>query len=158
LFLIVSVALILSTSSSAVVIGSWEGVPDGWIDWDDGQVSVNDSSLMPGKYEYATYGATSVSKSIKLWDLGLSRTLSIKLNSTQRADFLANDIFSIDLSVAADTLGAGGCAKIEKIIINAEGIGWTSTVVDQGFSFWAGSPAGSMTVEFNYSVLKAIPQ
>jgi arylsulfatase A-like enzyme len=155
LLLIISIALVLSTSSSAVVIGDWEGAPDGWIDWDDGQISINDSSLMPGKYEYATYGATLGSQSIKLWDLGLSNTLSIKLNSTQRAAFLANDIFSIDLSVAADTLGVGGYARIEKIIINATGIGWTATALGQGLSFWAGSPAQSMTLEFDYSALKA---
>ena len=156
LVLIVCFALLLCDFCYGLVIGDWEGTPDGWIDWTDDQLSIDDPSLMPGKYEYAMYGATLGSQSIKFSDLGGNSTLTIKLNSTQRAAFLANDIFSIDLSVAADTLGVGGSAKIEKIIINADGIGWNATTVDQGFSFSSnGSSAASMTVTFDYSALKA---
>ncbi|MCK5612166.1 hypothetical protein KAR91_60400, partial [Candidatus Pacearchaeota archaeon] len=156
LVLIVCFALLLCDFSYGLVIGNWESAPDGWIDWVDGQVSIDDPSLMPGKYEYAAYGATLGSKSIKLSDLGVDQTLAIKLTPTQRADFLANDIFSIDFSIAADTLGAGGYAKIEKIIINATDIGWVATAVGQGFTYSSnGSSAASMTVTFDYSTLKA---
>lgn len=152
----VLVMITMAAPAYAVVIGDWEGTPDGWISWEDSQISIDDPTIMPSKYDYAATGATSGSQSIKLTSQGYHQTLSIKLNAEQRAAFMANTTLSVDISVAADTLGVGGYARIQSITINADGIGWTSTDLGDtvNFYFWNGSPARTQTFVFDYSTLK----
>ena len=101
--------ILLGMPAYAVVIGNWEGSDDGCIDWSTG-LSISDPSLMPGKYDYGTVGATNGSQSLKLTMQGWGQTLAFRLTPEQRAEFMANTTFSIDYSVAADTLGVGGYA------------------------------------------------
>ncbi|MBN1125106.1 MAG: hypothetical protein JXA82_08865 [Sedimentisphaerales bacterium] len=157
-FLAVYAALVMLAATAptyAVVIGDWEGSPDGWIDWGE-DLSIDDPNLMPGKYDYDTVGATLGGQSLKLTDLGWGQTLSIKLNAAQRADFMASSLFSIDYSVAADTLGVGGFARIQGIAFNADGLSWTEFDLSdtENFWFWDGSPEQTQTLVFDYSDLK----
>ncbi len=149
--------ILFSLPAYAVVIGNWEGSPDGWIDWGEGQISVDDPTLMPGMYDYGTVGATNGSQSLKLTDQGWGQTLAIKLTAAQRADFLASSLFSIDYSVAADTLGVGGYARIQGIAFNADGLSWTEIDLaeTENFWFWGGSPERTQTLVYDYSALKA---
>ncbi len=155
--LLLFVSALLTVQAQAVLIGTWEGGTDGWISWGDGQKSIDDPSLMPSKYAYATVGATNGSQSLKLTMTGWGQTLSIKLSEAQRADFMANTTFSIDYSVAADTQGVGGFARIQGFTVNADGIGWTGHDLGdtENFWFWNGSPERTQTFTFDYSSLKA---
>jgi len=160
LWLALYAALILCAAAApvyALEIGSWEAAPDGWIDWGEGQISVDDPTLMPGKYDYDTVGATLGSQSLKLTDQGWGQTLAIKLNADQRAAFMANSMLSIDYSVAADTLGVGGYARIQGIAFNADGLSWTEIDLadTENFWFWDGSPQRTQTFIYDYSDLKA---
>ena len=148
--------LLFSWPTYAVVIGDWEGTPDGCIDW-EAQLSVDDASLMPSMYNYGTVGVTSGSQSLMLRDQGWGQTLSFRLDVAQRAAFLANSIFSIDYSVAADTLGVGGYARIQGISFNADGLAWTGfdLAETENFWFWGGSGERTQTLVFDYSALKA---
>ena len=159
IFLTVYAVLAVMTMAApawAEVIGDWEGTPDGWISWEDGQISIDDPSIMPSKYDYAETGATSGSQSIKLTSQGYHQTLSIQLTEAQRTAFMQNTTFSIDMSVTADTLGVGGYARIQEITVNADGIGWTTTDLGDtaNFYFWSTSPARTQTFVFDYSTLK----
>jgi hypothetical protein len=148
-------ALLLSLTAGAAIIGSWEGSPDGWIDWSEGQASVD---TLPAKYEYSTIGATAGSQSLHLIKSGWNQNLSIKLNAAQKADFMANSFFSIDVTVPADTLGAGGWAEIFNFTINAQGYGWNDQFASPPvqFGFWAGSPVQTKTLIVDYSAIKAL--
>ena len=152
--------LLFSLPTYAVVIGNWEGSDDGWIDWQEGQTSISDPSLMPSKYDYATVGVTNGSQSLRMSDQGWAQSLSIKLSATQRAQFMASSIFSIDYSVAADTLGVGGFARIQGMVFNCDGMTWSEGEIDLGetenYWFWGGSPERTQTLEYDYSALKAL--
>ena len=158
----VCLVLMLGTSSFAVVIGDWEGSPDGWIDWSTGGaggVSVDDPSVMPSKFDYGTVGATLGSQSLKLTQTGWSQSLAIDLTGQNMADFLANDTLSFDLSIGADWLlnGTGGWSQIEQIVINADGLGWVGQLsgsTGQQY-WWDGSPDQTTTVTLDYSAAKA---
>jgi hypothetical protein len=147
----------ITVQAQAVLIGTWEGATDGCLSWGDGQISIGDPSIMPSKYSYGTVGATNGSQSLKLKMQGWGQTLSFRLTAAQRAAFMANTTFSIDYSVAADTLGVGGYARIQGFTVNAPGIGWTGNDLGstQNFWFWSGSPQRTQTFSFDYSALKA---
>ncbi|MCK5564934.1 MAG: PEP-CTERM sorting domain-containing protein [Planctomycetes bacterium] len=141
---------------AGVVIGDWEGNTDGWVDRPT-SLSIDDPSLMPSKYDYSTYGATLGSQSIRVTQLGQNASLKLQLTPAQKLDFMASDILSIDMSVAADTLGVGGYAKIVDLVINngGTGPGWTVLDWDANLSFWGGSSARTETFEIDYSSIKA---
>lgn len=138
---------VMSIPVSALVIGNWESGMDGWADWN------SNATYTPG----SSVGVTLGSGSLQVEQLGWGQSLSIKLQDNGLVDaFMANSIFSIDYSVAADTLGVGGFARIQGITINADGIGWTGFDLGdtENFWFWDGSPARTKTLVFDYSSLK----
>ncbi|MCK5564927.1 MAG: hypothetical protein KAJ07_06735 [Planctomycetes bacterium] len=138
-----------------VVIGDWELVTDGWVDRATG-LNIDDPSLS-SKYGYDTIGATLGSNSIRVTQLGQLATLKLQLTPDQKLDFLASNTFSIDMSVAADTLGVGGFAKIVNLVINngGTGPGWTTLPWGTNLSFWPGSGERTETFEIDYSSIKA---
>lgn len=169
--LAIAVMLVIFSSAPAyaVVIGDWEGTPDGSLHWPTGHL-VDDPNVMPSIYNYeSTYGVTNGSQSLKM-TTGTGTTyevyqyLALDLNYDQRVAFLQNDRFSIDYSVQPGT--AGGRMQIYNIILNADGLGWNSVIDDVTstadqlyFDMWSGSPSRTMTLSFDYdaSELSEIP-
>ena len=139
----------------AELLGTWEGATDGWTDRGSG-LSIDDGTLMPSMYDYAAVGATEGSQSIRLVTPISSQTNTLQLQMTpaQKTAFMENDTLSIDLSVAADTLGVGGYAKIANVIINAEGSGWSGQGVSLTLNFYDGSPEQTETLSFDYSATR----
>lgn len=152
--------LMLSASAPALVIGNWENSADGWINWSGG-LPINDPSLMPSQYQYDTLGKTLGSNSLHMTKSGWNQTLAIKLNYAQRVAFMANSIFSIDVTVPEDSFfdGSGGYAQIYNLTINAEGYGWHdqfATTPALNFYFWDGSPQRTATLTLDYSAVKPL--
>lgn len=150
-------AAVLSMPASAVIIGDWESMPasgDGWINWSGGAAIETLS-----EYQAGTVGVTSGSQSLRLTKSGWAQTLSIKLqNNGLVDDFMANSIFSIDVSVPANHVndGSGGWTKIEGIALNADGYSWaTQAGTTQLLGFWDNSPVQTITLSFDYSAAKA---
>ena len=156
--------LMLGASSFAVVIGDWEGSSDGWVDWSTpneatpeswDKLPIDDPTLMPSIYDYDTIGATLGSQSIKLTQTGYRESL---MKAVSIPDFLANDILSFDLTIAADWLlnGTGGWSQIEQIVINSD-VGYAEQLsASTGNQYWwNGSPVQTTTVTLDYSAHKA---
>ena len=101
---------------TAYIIGDWEDNMDGWTKYGGNTATVG----------YSTSGATLNNKSLKLematpffWQL------TLVVNDETRAQFLANDMFSLDVTfVNEDWTGLGSWAQIMWIAFNGEGIGW----------------------------------
>ncbi|HBG26451.1 MAG: hypothetical protein A2Y10_09945 [Planctomycetes bacterium GWF2_41_51] len=151
----------LNTAALAdVMLGSWEGVTDGWIDWSGSHPSIGDATMMPSKYQYATIGATAGSQSLRLIKDGWNQNLALGMDYNQRVAFMANTKFAIDVTVPADIAGDGandGYAQIYNVTINAEGYGWHDqfTSVPLNFYFWDGSGERTATLEIDYSAIKS---
>ena len=148
---IVSICLmvaVLSIPASAVVIGDWEDGMDGWADWS------SSATYTPG----ATEGVTLGSGSLLVEQSGWGQSLSIKLQNSGLVDeFMANSIFSIDMSVAAnDGTITGGYTQIYAVSMNAAGPGWTDVAsgTPVNFYWWPGSGARTQTLEIDYSAFR----
>ena len=141
---------VMSIPASAVVIGDWESGLDGWIDWSGGS-----GTLTPG----ATAGVTLGSGSLRVDQSGWGQTLAIKLQDNGLVgDFLANSIFSIDVSVAAnDGTVTGGYSQVYAVSMNAEGAGWQDVAsgTPVNFYWWEGSGERTETLTIDYSAYKA---
>lgn len=160
--LCLTVLAALSSSALAdVLLGTWEGNTDGWIDWSSGHPSIGDPTMMPSKYQYGTIGATNGSQSLHLIKSGWAQTLAFGMDYSTRVAFMNNNKFSIDVTVPADIPNDGandGYAQIYNVTINAEGYGWHdqfTTSPALNFYFWDGSPQRTATLTIDYSAIKA---
>lgn len=154
---ILLVVFALAGSVYAGVIGNFEGVPDGCIDWGN-QLSVADPNNMPSKYNYDTAGATLGTQSLRLQHTGWQQTLAFRLSYDQRVEFMANDQFIIDITVPANHIndGSGGWTEVLEITLNADGYGWNAqSGTGLFFGFWDNSPEQTGTIVMDYSAAKA---
>jgi len=143
--------------SYALVIGDWEGEPDGWngwIDWGQGQAAIE---TLPEKYSSSTIGATLGSKSLRVDQSGWAQSLAIKLNAEQRAVFMKSSTFSMDVSVRAnDGTITGGYSQIYAVYMNAAGPGFVSVASGNpvNFYWWPGSGQRTATLTVDYSAFR----
>lgn len=145
-----ALGVMVSLAQAAVIIGTWEQSPDGWIDWGQGQVGIE---TLPSKYSYVTgVGVTHGNYALKMTVSGWNQNLAIKLqNVGHKQSFLDNRILLIDVTVPAQT--TSGWAKIEEIVLNAQGISWGQVKVTSPVLFgWGegGGPAQCATVALDY--------
>jgi hypothetical protein len=146
----------MAAPAYALVIGDWEGTPDGWIDWGNLE-SIDSATNMPSKYQYGTIGATRGTQSLHVIQSGWGQSLSIKLDAAQRDVFMISSTFSIDMSVAAnDGSITGGYSQINEVSMNAPGAGWTSVASGNpvNFYWWAGSPQRTQTLTIDYTAFR----
>lgn len=147
------VLLLLAGTGYAGVIGTWEGVTDGWIDQGT-QLPIDDPGTEHG-YAYDTIGATEGSQSLKFTTQGYDNSLQYKVPYARKAEFMENSIFSIDVTVAADELGVAGFFAINKVIFSA-GVasgGYFGISTPLNIGFWAGSAQRTETLEVDYSAV-----
>ncbi len=147
--------LFAGTSYAGVTIGSWEGVTDGWLDQGT-QLPIDDPGTEHG-YAYDTIGATLGSQSLKFTTQGYDQSLQFKVPYALKDDFMDNSIFTMDVTIAADTLGVGGFFAIPKVIFNAGTASGGYFYIDTGFGnmgFADGSPEKSATLEVDYTAFK----
>lgn len=145
---------IASVPAHALVIGDWENVSDGWIDWGQGQAPID---TLPEKYSYSTIGATHGNWSLHVKQSGWGQSLAIKLDEAQRAAFMVNSTFSIDMTVPAnDGTIESGYTQINSVTMNADGPGWTTVVADNPINFywWPGSEQRTQTLIIDYSAFR----
>jgi len=144
-------------ASDPFVIGSWEGVSDGWIDWGNTE-AIDSAANMPSKYQYSDLWSSDGDYSLRLEKQGWQQNLAIKLQNQGFVDeFMARNTFSIDLMAPADDLGVGGWEEIYTVSLNAEGYGWNDLGDKPAVhvDFWAGSPMRVFTVTWDYTAAKA---
>ena len=169
---IVCALLALCISARAQLIGSWQGTSDeGWIDWGNGLSITNTANT--NKYQFVPGAVTGFNQSLQISQGGYNQSLAIKLESIPggRAAFLHNTLLAFTFSVpAASVSGAtAGYSQLNSLIINASGLGfsgqafatntWSATGStgnngangQPNFYFYAGAPARTQTVIFNYS-------
>jgi len=141
-----------------VIIGTWEDTSgDGWIHWDGNSIGPLPKTTHNITYQQATIGVYDGVKSLEVSGVtGYTQCLAIKLNYAQRVQFMANNMFKMDYTVAAGT--TGGWNEVYNITLNAEGFGWHDMYTSspaKHFDFWAGSPERHTTIGFNYTDAKA---
>lgn len=145
---------VMSIPAFALVINDFEGTAGNAIDWSD-KLSVDGNA----NYSYdSVSGVTSGSQSLHLSNVtGWGQTLALRLDYDQRVAFMANSIFSIDISVPANHVAGGGWTEVYAVTLNAEGFGWNDVVapVAAQFGFWDNSPVQTRTLTFDYSAAKA---
>ena len=91
------------------------------------KISIDDPNLMPSKYNYeSTIGVTLGAQSLHMQHVGpgIENNLAFALDGAQRAEFMANSFFSMDITVPATTETEDNFSQIYNVIINAEGYGW----------------------------------
>ena len=148
---------VMSMTASALVINDFEGTAGNAYDWNDSSpVSVDTVS----DYSYdSTIGVTSGSQSIHLSNItGWDQTLALRLDYSQRVAFMANSIFSIDITAPANFSGStSGWTEIYNVWLNAEDYGFIGqfTAPAMQFGFWENSSAQTKTLTFDYSAAKA---
>lgn len=142
-------------SAYALQIASWENTPDNCIDWAAPQPSIDDPSVMPSIYEYeSAVGVTSGAKSLHVNQAGYAQRLALRLNAAGRTAFMANSVFSIDVSVAAsDGVYTAGYTNIEEVAMNAPGAGFQAVASQTPLQFywWGTAGARTQTLTINYS-------
>ena len=134
--------------ASAVVIGDWENDLDGWMDWSDAAISMAGGQ---------TEGVTLNNGSLVVEQSGWGQSLAIKLqNNGLVDDFMANSIFSIDVSVAATPGITGGYSQVSSVSMNAAGPGWTTVLGDTpvNFYWWDGRSDETQNLEVDYSAFR----
>ena len=147
------VLLLLAGTGYAGVIGSWEGVTDGWNDQGT-QLPIDDPGTEHG-YAYDTIGATEGSQSLKFTTQGWDNSLQYKVPYARKQEFMDNHIFSMDITVAADELGVGGFFSIPKVIFSggdATG-GYFNVLTPLNIGFSDGSAQRTVTFEVDYSAV-----
>ena len=154
-------AAVLSIPASAAIINDFEGVAGNAVHWDgdNGARSIDDATVNPSIYSYdSVTGVTSGSQSVHVNVTGWGQTLALRLDYAQRVDFMANSIFSIDISVPANHVndGSGGWTEIYNVTLNTEGYGWHDqfTAPAMQFGFWDNSGVQTQTLTFDYSAAK----
>ncbi len=160
---IVCVVIVIALSMpvyATTIIGDWEQSPDGWIDWIEygNNQSVADPLNMPSRYEYEpTIGVTLNDWSLHVKQSGWNQNLSIRLqNAGHVADFMADTIFAIDVTVPADSFGTGGWCEIYALSLNASYYGWNDQLPVPAYhwDYWTGSPQRMVTLMWDYSAAK----
>ena len=145
---------VMSIPAFAVIINDFEGVAGNAIDWSD-KLSIDGNA----NYSYdAAIGVTSGSQSVHRSNItGWGQTLALRLDYSQRVAFMANSIFSIDISVPANHVAGGGWTEIYNVTLNTEGYGWHDqlTAPAMQFGFWDNSGVQTKTLTFDYSAAKA---
>lgn len=141
------IMLLLPVSGFAgLVIGDWESGLDGWIDWGDAN-----ATMAGGQTEGVTLG----SGSLLVDEAGWGQNLALQLDEPQRAAFMANSIFSIDVSVAETPGFSAGYSQITEVAFNAAGPGWTPVVGSPdpllNFWWWENRPDETQTLQIDYS-------
>lgn len=154
---IVSICLmvaVMSIPASALVINDFEGTGGNAIDWRD-KLSIDTNA----NYSYdSAVGVTSGSQSVHLSNVtGWGQTLALRLDYSQRVAFMANSIFSIDISVPANHVAGGGWTEVFNVTLNTEGYGWHDQLTAPAvqFGFWDNSGVQTRTLTFDYSAAKA---
>ena len=140
--------LTLAVPASADVINDFEGTAGNAVDWNGGTpISVDDSSINPSVYDYdSTIGVTSGSQSLLLNKCGYAQTLSFQLDAAQKAVFMNNSYFSIDVTVAASGgVYTAGYTNIEEVAMNAPGPGFTAVASGTPLQFYWWGSAGERT-------------
>ena len=136
--------LAFASTSYGAVIGDWEGGSyDGWIDWGEGQATIE--SIGAPKYTFSEVGATLGSSAIKVSPgSGWQQNLSISLGDIGMMEaFMANTIFAIDVTYnSGDWDPAVTYAQVYQLSMNNNGYGWN----DVG---GAGAPEGMNGVLFS---------
>ena len=144
---VVAIALLLPAVGFAVVIGDWETGLDGWIDWQ------GNATMAGGQTEGVTIGSGSV----VVDQTGWGQSLSIKLQDNGWVDeFMANSIFSIDVSVAATPGIVEGYSQVSSVTMNGNGPGWTELVGGNPIEFfwWPDRPDETQTLQVDYSAFR----
>lgn len=140
---------------SAVVINGFEGTAGNAIDWGtkasiDGDVNYSYDTTAA----YVTEGTQSIHRSNIS---GYHETLALRLDAAQRAEFMAHDIFSIDVAVPANTDTNGGWIEVNQVSLNIEGYGYVGQFASAPafFGYWSGSPVQKRTLVVDYRKQKA---
>lgn len=144
---VVAIGMLLPVAGFAGIIGNWETDLDGWADWGAGAA-----------YTAAqTEGVTVGSGSLLVEQTGWGQSLSIGLSEAQKADFMANSILSIDVSVAATPGITAGFSQVASVNMNGNGPGWTTVIEGNPINFywWDGRPDETQTLQVDYSAFKA---
>ena len=122
----VLVLSVITTGYAEMVIGDWEeGSYDGWIDWGQGQGTIE--SIGAPKYTFSETGATLGTSALKVSPgSGWQQNLSIKLQDIGGLEaFLANKAFAIDVTYnSADWDPATTFAQVYQVSFNNDGFGW----------------------------------
>ena len=148
MFIVLMAIFGIAGAVNAVIIGDWESGMDGWADW-GGDTPV--ATYTPG----AATGATLNNGSLRLDQSGYGQSLSIKLQNSGLVNaFMANSLFSIDVSVAADdgTI-TSGYSQVNSVSMNAEGPGFATVLGDTpvNFYWWSGSNERTQTLVVDYT-------
>jgi hypothetical protein len=144
---IAALALLLPVAGFAGIIGDWETDLDGWIDWTGAA-----TNMAGGQAEGVTLG----SGSLVVEQSGWGQSLAIQLDAAQRADFMANSTFSVDVSVAATPGITAGYSQVDSVSMNAAGAGWTTVLSGTPINFywWDGRSDETKTLEVDYSAFR----
>ncbi len=143
---IAAIALLLPATGFSGVIGDWETDLDGWINWGGA------TNMAGGQTEGVTLG----SGSLVVEQSGWGQSLAIQLDASQRADFMANSTFSIDVSVAATAGYTSGWSQVYAVSMNAPGAGWQDVASGSPINFywWDGRPDETQTLEIDYTAYR----
>jgi len=156
----VFLALILASASYAGVIGNWEDSSgDGWVSWNP----ATPIGPLPSTVNGYSFAQTDVASSLGDYSLSVSgitawgQQLAIQLTPAQRADYMANYVFSIDFISAPST--TGGWNEIYALSINVDGYSWTDIGSKPAahYDYWDGSGVRVTTVTWDYSAFKGTP-
>jgi hypothetical protein len=146
--LIACICLFLLPASlcpAGLVIGDWELNDDGWV-------------FPVGSQYEPNIGVTLHDWSLHIIQDGWAQSFSKSLDAAERAAFMANDTFSIDMSVAAnDGTITAGYSQIYAVSFNAPGAGWQDVAsgTPLNFYWYSGSPERTATLTVDYSSYKA---
>lgn len=155
---VLGLAVLITSAPSlyAVQVADWEGVADNAIDWGN-KLPVTDPSNA-AIYQFDTsVGVTSGSQSLHVNQAGYTQSLALRLDTAGRAAFMANSIFSIDVSVAASGGDyTAGYTNIEQVAMNAPGPGFVAVTGDTPLQFywWGTAGARTQTLVIDYSAFR----
>lgn len=165
-----------SSPAQDFVIGSWQDNDgDGWTD--DSNVSITNAANMPGRYEFLTGVVAGYPQSLSLHETGFGNT-RLKINLTTLGGaleaFTNNTKLRFTFSCPPDTGAAAGYMQLVQFQYNSPGSGfgqvtsdWTNSFSATGdtgnnsasgqpiFYFYAGAPARSQVVTWDYSSVKS---
>ncbi|MGA2092599.1 MAG: hypothetical protein ABSH16_04215 [Sedimentisphaerales bacterium] len=173
--LICLLLLIMATASNGfadVVIGDWEGVSDGWTDWNGGSdVAL---STLPSKYDYSTSWSSLNATSLKVTQAGWNQNLTIRsyqsTNPNFVSEFLSHSRFSIDMHFEGSEWANSTWAQIYELAVNGTGVDWASYAMGAANESdtqnptapgqWGAPSSGTVsnyttTVSWDYNAVKA---
>jgi hypothetical protein len=147
--LILCFALVLSMTSATYardyLIGTWEGNSNGWIDWGGSKPPIDDSTLMPSKYEYEnTVWSSAGDYCLKVTQSGWNQNLAIRSYESSYSgfvsEFLSHDKLSIDLYYNGAEWPAGSWAQIYALYIQGTGVNWVEYTMGESNETDTGNP------------------